>query len=314
MQDGSTETDTVMHWKVLAESFTVDGRIYVPEALCNQALGFFNDIPVSSHVGALRTAEHVSNDLCWLELDTTVQKYITRCDIWHWINAPRQAQYGANMLQPPLYNCWNGIKIDFITDLTELTKSGYTTIMVIVDQWTKIEIYPPFPKDIDTPGLLSMYCNHENYNRGKQSIVVSDYSTQFISQFWTQVCSHISIQHHLSSAFHPQTHSQTEWPNQTIYQYLWAITNDEHDNSTKLHSLVDFAYNNSLHDLTKLTPLWAMAHVSSEPWDAVQSTESITSKDREPSRNYACGIGRDSSYSLGKHTGSPATTDEVHLR
>jgi hypothetical protein len=50
---------------------------------------------------------------------------------------------------PPPYYPWDGITMDFVTDLPESTKSGYTRILVIVDQLTKMAIYLPCRKDMD---------------------------------------------------------------------------------------------------------------------------------------------------------------------
>jgi len=129
-----------MQWKVIAGALTFDGRIYVPEALRNQVISLFHDNPECGHFGALRTAELVSRDFYWLELDTTVQKYVAGCEVWLRINAPRHVWYGRNMSLPPRHNPWEGITMDFVTDLPESTKSGCTRILIIVTQLTKMAI------------------------------------------------------------------------------------------------------------------------------------------------------------------------------
>jgi len=132
-QDGSKDKNTDMQWKVSAGALTFEGRIYVPEALRNQVISLFHDNPESGQFGALRTAELVSRDLYWLGLDTTVRKYVAGCEVCHRVKAPRHARYGANMPLPPPYHPWDGVTMDFVTDLPESTKSGYTGILFIVD-------------------------------------------------------------------------------------------------------------------------------------------------------------------------------------
>ena len=148
-QDGSKDKDTDMQLKVSAGALTFEGRIYVPEALRNQVISLFHNNPESGHFGALRTAELVSSDFYWLGLDTTVRKYVAGCEVGQPIKAPRHAQYGANMPLPPPYHPWDGDTMEFITDLPESTKSGYTGILVIVDRLTKMAIYLPCRQDID---------------------------------------------------------------------------------------------------------------------------------------------------------------------
>jgi hypothetical protein len=47
--------------------------------------------------------------------------------------------------------------MDFVTDLPESTASGYTDIMVVVDRLTKMAIYLPDRKDVDSLELARMF-------------------------------------------------------------------------------------------------------------------------------------------------------------
>ena len=192
----------------------------MPESLRNQVISLFHDHPESGHFGALRTAELLSRDFYWLGLDTTVRKYIAGCKVCHRTKAPLHARYGANMLLPLLYNPWDRITMDFITDLQESTKSGYTGILVIVDRLTKLAIYLLCRQDINSPELPHMFFEHMMCKHGVPNDIVTDRGTQFTSRFLTQACSNMNIDHQLSTAFHPQTAGQTERQNQTMEQHL----------------------------------------------------------------------------------------------
>jgi hypothetical protein len=120
---------------------------------------------------------------------------------------------------------WEGVTMDFVTGLPESTASGYTGILVIADRLTKMAIYLPCRKDINTPELARLIFEHIICKRGIPDNRVTDHGTQFTSQFWTRVCSHLSTNHRLSTAFHPQTNGQTERQNQTMEQYLRAVCN-----------------------------------------------------------------------------------------
>ena len=150
--------------------------------------------------------------------------------------------------------------MDFVTDLPESTASGYTGILVIVDRLTKMAIYLPCRKDIDSPELARMFFEHVICKRGVPDNIVTDRGKEFTSRFWNRVCSHLSINHRLSTAFHPQTDGQTERQNQTMEQYLRAFSNYEQDNWVELLPLAEFAYNNSVHHSTRMTPFWANYH------------------------------------------------------
>ena len=52
---------------------------------------------------------------------------------------------------------WEGVTMDFVTDLPESTASGYTGILVIVDRLTKMAIYLPCQKNIDLAELPRLF-------------------------------------------------------------------------------------------------------------------------------------------------------------
>jgi hypothetical protein len=155
---------------------------------------------------------------------------------------------------------WEGVMMDFVTDLPESTASGYTGILVIVDRLTKMAIYLPCLKDINLPELAQLPFEHIICKREVPDNIVTDCDTQFTSRFWTRVCSHLSTDHRLSTAFHPQIDGQTECQNQMMEQYLRAFCNYEQDNWVELLLLAEFAYNNVIHASTRMTPFWANYH------------------------------------------------------
>jgi len=131
--------------------------------------------------------------------------------------------------------------MDFVTDLPESMASAYTGILVMVDRLTKMAIYLPCRKDIDSPELARMFFEHMICKHGVPDNIITDCGTQFTSRFWNRVCSHMSINHCLSTAFHPQTDGQTERQNQTIEQYLQAFYNYEPDNWVELLPLAELS-------------------------------------------------------------------------
>jgi hypothetical protein len=58
----------------------------------------------------------------------------------------------------------------------------------------------------------------------------------------------------LSTAFYPQTDSQTERQNQVLEQYLRIFCSEEQDNWASLLATTEFAYNNSVYSSIGSTP------------------------------------------------------------
>jgi hypothetical protein len=86
---GYTDKDVDMQWKVITAALTLEGRIYMPEALRNQVISHSYDNPENVHFGTFRTAEHVSRDVYWFGLHTMVRINVAGCEVCHPINAPR---------------------------------------------------------------------------------------------------------------------------------------------------------------------------------------------------------------------------------
>jgi hypothetical protein len=125
-------------------------------------------------------------------------------------------------IQPPSQP-WEGVTMDFVTDLPESTASTYTSILA-VDRLTKMAIYLPCRKDVDSPELARMIFKEVICKHGVPSNIVTDSGSQFTSRFWNRVCSHLSIDHRLCTSFYPQTDEQTKRQNQTTEQYPYLRT------------------------------------------------------------------------------------------
>ena len=185
MIDGTDTAQEESQWKVVAGVLTYEGRIYVAaiDSLRGKVISLFHDIPESGHFGALKTTDLVSRDFYWPVMDTRVRKYVSGCDVCHRIKAHRHARHGMNIpLQIPSRpsEC---VTMDFVTDLPESTASGYTGILVIVDRLTKMAIYLPCRKDIDSPELARLFFEHVICKCGVPDNIVTDRGTQFTSRF-----------------------------------------------------------------------------------------------------------------------------------
>jgi transposase InsO family protein len=74
------------------------------------------------------------------------------------------------------------------------------------------------------------------------------------SKHWDTFLHYLNARRVLSSAYHPQTNGQTERQNQTLKQYLRCYCALEQDNWAVWILIGEFAYNNSVHSTTSVTP------------------------------------------------------------
>ncbi len=98
---------------------------------------------------------------------------------------------------------------------------------------------------IDAPVLAEAIINMVmHYHRVPESIVM-DRDSLFTSKFWSLLSYFLGIKKKLSSAFHPQTNSQTERQNSAMEVYLRVFVNWEQDDWAKLLLMAEFVYINA---------------------------------------------------------------------
>ena len=119
--DSTDTTKEESQWKVVAGVLTYEGRIYVPavDSLRGKVISPFHVNPESGHFGSLKTTELVSRDFNWSAMDSHVRKYVSGCAVCHRIKAPRHARNGINMPLETPSRPWEGVTMDFVTDLPE---------------------------------------------------------------------------------------------------------------------------------------------------------------------------------------------------
>lgn len=146
--------------------------------------------------------------------------------------------------------------MDFITDLPPSKARGCVSdaILVIVDRYSKMALYIAAEKTWKAEDLADAFIERVLSRFGTPKGIVSDRGSLFISRMWGEICAVVKLKRRLSTAFHPQSDGQTERQNQTLETYLRIFVNDEQDNWTSLLPLAEFAYNNSVHSATNLTP------------------------------------------------------------
>lgn len=89
---------------------------------------------------------------------------------------------------------------------------------------------------------------------GLPDSIVSDRGTQFTSEFWKWLCKLLQIDHHLSTAYHPQTDGQTERMNARVEQYLRAYVNYAQNDWIRYLPSAEFALNDHDSQVTGVSP------------------------------------------------------------
>ena len=98
-------------------------------------------------------------------------------------------------------------------------------LFVVIDRLSKQLYSIPYYKIINARSMAELFLKYIWCQEGYPNSIVSDYSPQFVSSFWTEVCRILGTRVKLSTVFHPQTDGQTEIINQYIDQCLQPFVN-----------------------------------------------------------------------------------------
>jgi hypothetical protein len=182
-----------------------------------------------------------------------VAEYIALCDNYQRVKAERQRL--AGLLQPlkiPQWK-WEEISMDFIVRLPT-TQSGYDSIWVIVDRFSKVAHFISVKTTYKGVKLVEPYiarivCLHRVPKK-----IISDRGTQITSRFWGKLHEAMDTKLNFSSVYHPQSDGQTEKVNQILKDMLRACALKDKKSLDKCLLYAEFSYNNSYQKSLKMSP------------------------------------------------------------
>ena len=214
-----------------------------------------HDSTLAGHPGVAKTTELVLRDYLWIGLRQDVADYVGGCVTCQRTKTSKTKPHGfLRTLEVPELP-WQHISMDFIEPLP--ISEGYDSILVVVDRLTKMSVFLPTKKTLTSPKMADLLIREIFTRHGLPRSIVSDRGSKFIAKFWQSVTDKLRIKLNLSTAFHPETDGQTERVNQSVEHYLRVFTSYNQDDWSTILGQASFAYNNTYHTATKLTPFFA---------------------------------------------------------
>ena len=133
-----------------------------------------------------------------------VQDYVKTCAVCQRSKAKRHRPYGELQPLPFPDKPWQEISMDFITDLPPSKRGGsvYDAILVIVDRYSKMNLYVPTTKTCTAAMLADILRDEVIRHYGVPRGIVTDRGSLFTSNFWSEFCYEAHIKRKLSTAFH----------------------------------------------------------------------------------------------------------------
>ena len=150
-----------------------------------------------------------------------------RCNVCLASKAVFHKPYGNLQSLPVPTHRWKNLLMDFVIGLPILTDwkgDIYDSILVIVNQLTKMIHYKPVKVTIDAPGLAEVIIDMLVRHHGLLDSIVTDRGSLFASKFWSSLYYFLGIKQRISTAFYPQTDGQIKRQNSTMEAYLRTLS------------------------------------------------------------------------------------------
>ncbi len=181
---------------------------YILKVICSELISRHHEDPLAGHFDIEKTRELIVGKYYWPTLRRDVEAHIKGCDICLASKAICYKPYGDLQSLPiPTHRCKN-LSVDFITSLlisADWKSNSYNSILVIVDQLTKMVHYIPVKVTIDAPSLAEVISNKVVRHHRVLESIITNQSSLFTSKFWSSMCYFLEIKRKLSTAFHSQT-------------------------------------------------------------------------------------------------------------
>jgi transposase InsO family protein len=262
------------------------GKVWIPKdkALRHNILRKNHDDPMGGHYGVDKTAELLKRKYYWPKLKEDVHEHVHRCPACQLNKIRRHKPWGQLVPMPVPTVAWRHFSLDFVTDLppsNDQRGNLYDSILVLVDRFTKYVRYLPVTKTITSQGVAELLMEQCFLKQGPPDTLLSDRGSVFTSQFWSDICFHLKVDHRLSTAFHPQTDGQTERQNQELETYLRIYMNYQQDNWVTLLPYAEYAYNSKQHSGHGLSPILMAFGTQTKGFDGVPDDHWLRKPDHE---------------------------------
>ena len=227
-------------------------RLFVSANLRSQVLQWGHSSRLACHPGVKRTLALVRQRFWWGSMEEDTKEFVAACLTCSQHKSARHAPSGLLQPLPIAHRPWSHISLDFVTGLPP--SDGNTTILTVVDRFSKSAHFIPLPKLPSAKETAELMLQHVFRLHGLPNDIVSDRGPQFTSRFWREFCSLLGATVSLSSGFHPQSNGQSERMNQEMETALRCVVSHNPASWSKHLLWVEYAHNTLPSSATGLSP------------------------------------------------------------
>ena len=155
---------------------------------------------VQGYFGQQQSQQIISKQFYWLHITEPIQMYCRKCKQFQLFKADTQKLAG---FQQPLdipQAPWEQIHINFVMELPE--DSGYGTIMMCIDQFSKMVVLVPL-HETDARTVASCFLAEVMIHYGLLVTIISNRDPRFQGSFWKELMINLNTSLSFSTASHP---------------------------------------------------------------------------------------------------------------
>ncbi len=141
-----------------------------------------------------------------------------------------------------------------ISSLTYPNSNGYTTILTVIDRFSKACRLIPLPKLPTALETAEHLCNQVFRFYGLPEDIVSDRGPQFTSRLWAAFFKALEVNISLTSGYHPQSNGQAERLNQELVRFLRSYCSTNQLDWSRYLLWAEYAQNSLRKPATGITP------------------------------------------------------------
>ncbi|KAK1586319.1 hypothetical protein Q3G72_001248 [Acer saccharum] len=204
------------------------------------------------HVGRDRTLQLIKASYFWPTIRREVERYVERCRVCK-VSKGKTTNAGLYLPLPIPMEPWKDVSMDFVVGLPR-TQSGFDSIYVVVDRFSKMVHFIPCKKTTDAVSVSQFFFREIYRLHGLPTSIVSDRDTRFLSHFWRSLWKLVNTRLDFSSAYHPQTDGQTEVVNKSLGNLLRCLVGENTRAWDQKLSQAKFAHNHAINRSTGFSP------------------------------------------------------------
>lgn len=230
-------------------------QLVLPKQISKNLINQIHSSLFNGHLGKNKTTSKITERFYRPFLKEDIKKCVKECEVCQKTKKTQPERRAELMYLTPCRP--NQIVTTDITGPFKTTSRGNTDIQVVVDSFTKyLEFYPL--KGTKAPGVATNLVDEWSCRYGIPEAVLSDGGKQFQSKLLDLTYDYLDIRKLKTTPYHPQCDGQSEKSIQTLKGMIRAYVDfDQTTWDLNLRKFA-FAYNTSVHSITKQTPFEMM--------------------------------------------------------